>query len=175
MNDADLNVKLIASFLLFLVLSFSVASADAPLLPMIIKGKLIVGGDEAPKGTVLKAYIGGREVSSYNLTKEGDYALNIPGFSEYQGREISFTIDGVQVENTNLVWASGETTTKSITVEEIKQIPTTTVLEEGSGKLVEDASSQKNYAGLLIIGVLVALGVVFYLFNEKKDNGVIEQ
>jgi len=52
--------------MVLLAAAMLLASAqDAPSLPMILSGKVLIDGNEAPAGTVVKAFIDDKEVSSH--------------------------------------------------------------------------------------------------------------
>jgi hypothetical protein len=57
--------KSVAVMVLLAAAMLLASAQDAPSLPMILSGKVLIDGNEAPAGTVVKAFIDDKEVSSH--------------------------------------------------------------------------------------------------------------
>lgn len=162
---------------MFLIAAGFLASAQPPSLPLVVSGEVFIDDLEAPAGTVVKVFVGGREASSHTLKEAGDYVLAINGVKEDEGKKLSFTVDGRQVSGIELMWNSGNVLSRTLSVE----TPDTTVLAEDTkgGKKVVSPSGGRTQAGsssdgggtdvywVLGLGLIVLLAAVFFVSLRK--------
>jgi hypothetical protein len=75
-------------------------SAHAQLPPARFFGSATMGGQAAPAGTEVRAYIGGNECGMGTVNDEGIYVVDVKTLSEdapncgYEGVEVTFTVAG---------------------------------------------------------------------------------
>lgn len=75
-------------------------SAQAQLPPARFYGAAIMGGQAAPAGTEVRAYVGGTECGIGAVNDEGRYVVDVKTLSEdapncgYEGAAVTFTIAG---------------------------------------------------------------------------------
>ena len=97
-------------FFLFSFIFFQfVIAQEAPLLPMIIEGNIIIDGKPAPVSTLIEAKIDDNVRVQYTLVEEGKYLLTIPGNKTDEGKTIYFFVNGINTNKT-LTWKSGNVT-----------------------------------------------------------------
>lgn len=162
-----LKMNRTATVLLCMIVCSLASAQSAPILPMILDGKVLVDGVEAPAGTVVAAFVGGREASSHTLKEAGDYALAINGVKEDEGKKLSFTVDGRQVSGIEMTWRSGAVESRTLSV--VKK--TTTVAETGGSFAVAEAGSSGGGTGVywaLGLGLIVLIAAVFFVSSRKQ-------
>ena len=96
-------------FLFFHIFLIPAFAKEAPLLPMIVEGRIIINGKLAPAGTLITANIDGTTRAHYTLLEEGNYLLTIPGNRTDEGKIIFFYVNGINTNKT-LRWKSGNIT-----------------------------------------------------------------
>ena len=84
------------------------ASADQPSIPNDFSGNVILNGEPAPAGTVIKAFIDGESSGIKVVETTGEYVqLGVTGYASDNGTEITFTVGGVDAHET-AVWYTSE-------------------------------------------------------------------
>jgi hypothetical protein len=84
------------------------AGEEVPLLPMTVRGVVLVDGTSAPIGTVVAAYLNGEQVEQFLVnTSSGDYCFWIPAKAEDKEKPVTFTVNGKNPEK-SLTWESGK-------------------------------------------------------------------
>jgi len=165
--------KAAITVIVLLIFSTLALAQEAPILPMVIKGNVLIDGIEAPAGTMVKAFIDSREVSSYTLAETGDYTITIPGTNDDEGAKLTFTVNGIPVSNVDLAWNSGGVTTRTLAME----TPTTTMAAAALGS--NPSASQNNgsqTATYLLVGVIAALVILAILYlSSRKPSGKNKQ
>ncbi len=83
----------------FFVLSAGVVMAQAPTLPVLFQGAVLIDGAEAPVGTLIVAEVDGIEVATNSpegIDAEGSYILVVPGSGSIDiGKMVVFKVDGL--------------------------------------------------------------------------------
>jgi hypothetical protein len=100
----------IGLLLLFLGSSqVSLATNDAPLLPMTVEGTATIDGSPAPVGTVIAAYLDGNLADEFivNSSSGNFYLDSIEGVAEDEGKAVTFTVDGKD-PGKSFTWESGK-------------------------------------------------------------------
>ena len=110
-NGKRLNMKMLvtASIVLsiFLVLSGTVSAEDYPTIPNRFSGDVSLNDTPAPVGTVIDAYIGGDLRGNVTVETVGKYFwLGVEGSSPDNGSTITFTVGGVDADQTE-IWIEG--------------------------------------------------------------------
>ncbi|TAJ45803.1 hypothetical protein CUJ86_03590 [Methanofollis fontis] len=108
------------------------AATAIPAFPSEFYGTVHIGGEPAPAGTLITAFIGGVERGSVTTTSSGTYGgpgtfdqrLVVRGTEEESGLVITFTINGVETGET-AVYRPGETIELDLTATG-SALPTTT-------------------------------------------------
>jgi hypothetical protein len=111
MNKILKNGLLGISILLLFFLVFSQACmaeedvpSSPPMLPMTVTGAALIDGTPAPNGTIVTAYLNGKEYLSN--TSSGNYSLFIAGTAEDEGKLVTFKVDGKDASS-SVAWESG--------------------------------------------------------------------
>ena len=162
---------------LLCVAAVLVASAqDAPLNPMVVSGKVLIDGKEAPAGTKIRVVLQNTDVATYLLTKDGDYSITIPGRTEDAGENVYFTVNKIAVLNVlDLKWNPGEAASLTLSI----STPTTTVKANVKPPAATSSTLSSTQAGGsnmgLIIGSIILLllaAAIISISNKKKAEGV---
>lgn len=109
------NLMIGLFFLFFFIIFAEIAIAQPPLIPFTVKGSVYIDGNPAPVGTVITAKIGDEEVSEFNITNEGLYAIGIGVTPENQGETAKLYVNGIETES-SVVLKSGEVETVDLFV-----------------------------------------------------------
>jgi len=100
---------------LIIILMIPAAASAAPPHALELHGTVTIGGQPAPAGTELAAFIGGNLRGSLTMTADGSYGgtgmfderLVIHGHEGDPGRTVTFTINGASAAET-ILYAPGE-------------------------------------------------------------------
>jgi len=92
----------------FLLVSLvSLCSVEAqPVMPAIIRGEVMINGAPAPVGTTVSARMDGKDVESFQVSKEGSYILTIEGSLEDTNKTIDLYVNGIRAD-AEARWLSG--------------------------------------------------------------------
>lgn len=134
-------------------------------------GSVEINGKPAPAGTVVRAYIEGKEYENITVIKEGEYAdgrnsyLEIRGADEEIGKQINFTVNGVQANET-AIYDPGDTNKLNLTA----SIP-----EAGEGDEEGEALPGFDFRHpyiiiIIIVAVLVVIAVAAAIYIIKKKR-----
>ncbi len=111
-----------ALFIAILTLLPSVASAQR-VIPHAFLGLATVNGNPASDGTVVAAFVDGRQVAAESVSG-GSYPVLMvePDADSFVGKTVTFTIGGIPANETAL-WAQGEVTQLNLTASPTQATP----------------------------------------------------
>ena len=111
-----------ALFMAILTLLPSVASAQR-VIPHAFLGLATVNGNPASDGTVVAAFVDGRQVAAESVSG-GSYPVLMvePDADSFVGKTVTFTIGGIPANETAL-WAQGEVTQLNLTASPTQATP----------------------------------------------------
>ncbi len=111
-----------ALFMAILTLLPSVASAQR-VIPHAFLGLATVNGNPASDGTVVAAFVDGRQVAAESVSG-GSYPVLMvePDADTFVGKTVTFTIGGIPANETAL-WAQGEVTQLNLTASPTQATP----------------------------------------------------
>lgn len=111
--------------------TLTIAQAQAPLLPLVVKGNVEIDSSDAPIGTHVVARIGDEELARGIVEEEGYYVLTIPG-DDTLSTEIQIYVNTIDSGET-VVWEEGGIIDLDLNVDG----PDTEEIEDDSGDLDE--------------------------------------
>jgi len=111
-----------SEFVAILTLLPSVASAQR-VIPHAFLGLATVNGNPASDGTVVAAFVDGRQVAAESVSG-GSYPVLMvePDADSFVGKTVTFTIGGIPANETAL-WAQGEVTQLNLTASPTQATP----------------------------------------------------
>ncbi|GBD24460.1 hypothetical protein HRbin29_02138 [bacterium HR29] len=140
----------------------SVASAQ-PVPPAVFSGSVTIGGNPAPAGTVVVAYLGNTACGTTIVSTPGQYVLQCAGGQV--GDTVTFTVNGQPAGSGT--WNNTQLNTVNLVVEERTPTPTATPTRTptpraprtGSGMEADGGTAGGGMLPLALLGVaLLGLG-----------------
>jgi hypothetical protein len=98
--------RFVSVFLTVLLASIVLVHAQAPVLPLTVKGSVQVDSSDAPLGTQVVAMLGGEVLARGFVEDEGLYVLAIPGNSSLKSVEIAIFVNTIDTGET-VLWEEG--------------------------------------------------------------------
>ena len=130
-------------------------------------GSVEINGKPAPAGTVVRAYIEGKEYGNITVIKEGEYAdglnryLEIRGTDEEIGKQIKFTVNGVQANET-AIYDPGDINKLNLTA----SIPEAGKGDE-EGEVLPGVDFRYPYIIVAVLAV-IAVAAAIYMIKKKR-------
>jgi len=146
--------------LLFLlaVSQICMAEESIPLLPMTVKGMVLLNGAPAPDGTSVVADMNGQPVGKHRvISSSGEYCIWISGTAADRGKPVIFSVDGRDTGE-SIPWESG------------RQVLS---LDLSAGVRARPGDSTNGLYSLLNSGMLSEIGKL-RTFGKRSETRIIE-
>lgn len=115
MKTSRFTVSLSLCLLFLFCMFIGYASSQLPSLPYTVKGNVLIDGNPAPVETTITAKLGDVQVSEFNITIPGVYALGIETPPENHGKTAKLYVNGIDA-NASVVIRFGQIDTADLSV-----------------------------------------------------------